>query len=158
MLYNCSFFKLLSKKAVNFQHYIDSVTDEWMTPDNWWNDTRGWKNIATKKICPGVTFLFTTNPTWIFLALKPDLPCDRPAANAWAKGRQRHFHTLFLNTSLKLPIKSETVGNERDVDHFMYWRKYDIKKNAEYLPDDKEIRHRNTKCAFISSHKNSGQI
>jgi hypothetical protein len=47
-----------------------------------------------------------------------------------------------LNTSLKLPIKSESIGNERDVYHFMYWRKYDIKKNAEYLLDDKEIQHK----------------
>jgi hypothetical protein len=43
---------------------------------------------------------------------------------------------VFLNALLKLPIKSESFGNERDVDHFIYWRKYDI-KNAEYLLDDK---------------------
>jgi hypothetical protein len=48
-----------------------------------------------------------------------------------------------LNTSLKLPIKSESIGNERDVDHFMSWRKYGIKKNAEYLQGDKEIQHKN---------------
>jgi len=64
--------------------------------------------------------------------------------------------------SLKLSIKSESLGNERNVDHFMYWRKYDTKKNAEYIQNGKEIqhknRHRNTKCAFISSHKNSGPM
>jgi hypothetical protein len=35
-----------------------------------------------KKSSAHVTFLFITNPTQIFLALKPDLLCDIPATNA----------------------------------------------------------------------------
>jgi hypothetical protein len=77
-------------------------------------------------------------------------------------GRQRLFQTSFFNTSLKLPIKPESLGNEMDVDHFMYWREYDMKKKAEYLLDDKQIqpqtKQRNTKCAFMSSNKNSGTM
>jgi hypothetical protein len=71
------------------------------------------------------------------------------------------FQTSFLNTSLKLPIKPESLGNEMVVDHFMYWREYDM-KIAEYLLDDKEIqpqnKQRNTKCAFMSSNKNAGPM
>jgi hypothetical protein len=76
--------------------------------------------------------------------------------------RQRHFQSLFLNTSLKVSTKSESFENESNVDYFTYWRKCDIKKNAEYLLDDKEIqhknKHRNTKCTFISRNKKAGPM
>jgi hypothetical protein len=77
-------------------------------------------------------------------------------------GQQRLFQSSFFNTSLKLPIKPESLGNEVGVDYFMYWREYGMKESAEYLLDDREIqpqnKQRNTKCAFMSNNKNAGPM
>lgn len=124
------------------------------------------KEYTDNKKCVQCHLPFHYKPHMDFLGIKAwpsvwDRERDQRLVT-WATVRLRLFRNSFYITPLKLSIKSESLGNERDVDHFMYWRKYDIKKNAEYVLDSKEIQHkntqRNTKCVFISSHKNAGPM
>lgn len=84
------------------------------------------------KICVQCHLPFHYKPHMDFLGIKAwpsvwDRERDQRLVT-WATVRQRLFRNSFYITPLKLSIKSESLGNERDVDHFMYWRKYDIKE------------------------------
>jgi len=77
------------------KHYTASVVDDWMSMEQWRNDTdRGYWSTG-RSACPSAN-LFTINPTWTCMEVNP---CLRNEGQRSSESRHTTSHVICLSST-----------------------------------------------------------